>query len=332
MRAAVYERTGPAREVLKVIDVPTPVPGSGELRVHLQWSGVNPSDVKSRAGMRTKTLAFPRIIPHSDGSGIIDEVGPGVPRARVGEAVWVWNAAWQRPFGTAAEYVVLPARQAVPLPAGTDPAAGACLGIPALTAYHSVRVDGGVKGKRVLVAGGAGAVGQYAIQFAKLAGAAQILATVSSAEKAAVAKAAGADAAIDYKTEDVVARVKELTGGDGVDRVIEVDIAGNMNLDHQIVRPDGEIVVYGSNAADITVPFFPMIVKNIGMKFFIVYNLSPADREQEIRDLTGMLEKNLLVHNIAARVPFEKIAEAHEMVEQGKTVGNVVVAVGPVWG
>lgn len=332
MRAAVYERTGPAREVLSIVDVATPLPGPGEVRVKVQWSGVNPSDVKSRAGLRTKTLAFPRIIPHSDGCGIIDEVGPGVARERVGECVWVWNAAWQRPFGTAAEYVVLPSRQAVRLPAGTDSAAGACLGIPALTAHHAVRVDGGVKGKSVLVAGGAGAVGHYAIQFAKLAGAKQIFATVSSAEKAAVAKAAGADVALDYKTEDVVARVKELTGGRGVDRVIEVDIAGNMNLDHQIVCTDGEIVAYGSNAAEVTVPFFPMIVKNIGMKFFIVYNLSPADREQEIRDLTGMLEKNLLVHNIAARVPFEKIAEAHEIVEQGKTVGNVVVAVGPVWG
>jgi NADPH2:quinone reductase len=302
------------------------------VRVKVQWSGVNPSDVKSRAGLRTKTLAFPRIIPHSDGCGIIDEVGPGVSRERVGECAWVWNAAWQRPFGTAAEYVVLPARQAVRLPPGTDPAAGACLGIPALTAYHAVRVDGGVKGKSVLVAGGAGAVGHYAIQFAKLAGAKQILATVSSAEKAAVAKAAGADIALDYKTEDVVARAKELTGGQGVDRVVEVDIAGNMNLDHQIICPDGEIVVYGSNAADVNVPFFPMIVKNIGMKFFIVYNLSPEDREQEIRDLTAILEKKVLIHNISARLSLDRIAEAHLLVEQGKAIGNVVLATGELFG
>ena len=328
MRAAVYERTGPAQEVLNVIELPTPRPGAGEVRVRIQWSGVNPSDVKSRAGVRTKTLAFPRIIPHSDGSGIIDEVGPGVPRERVGEAVWVWNAAWQRPFGTAAEYVVLPSRQAVRLPEGTSPEAGACIGIPALTAYHAVRVSGVLRDKSVLVAGGAGAVGHYAIQMARLAGAKQILTTVSSAGKAAVAKSAGADAAINYKSEDVLARVKELTGGRGVDRVIEVDIAGNMNLDHQIVCADGEIVVYGSNAADIAVPFFPMIVKNIGMKFFIVYNLSPLDRTREIRDITEMLDKKVLSHNIATRLPLDQIADAHVLVEQGKVIGNVVVSVG----
>jgi NADPH:quinone reductase len=328
MRAAVYEKTGPAHEVLKVIEIDTPHPGPGEVRVKIQWSGVNPSDVKSRAGMRTKTLAFPRIIPHSDGSGVIDEVGADVPEERIGESVWVWNAAWQRPFGSAAEYVVLPSRQAVRLPEGTSPEAGACIGIPALTAYHAVRVNGGVRDKSVLVAGGAGAVGHYAIQMARLGGAKQILSTVSSTEKAAVAKSAGADVAIDYKSEDVLARVKELTGGRGVDRVIEVDIAGNMTLDHQIVCPDGDIVVYGSNAADITVPFFPMIVKNIGMKFFIVYNLSSQDRIRETRDITEMLEKKVLTHNIAARLPLEKIADAHVLVEQGKTIGNVVVSVG----
>jgi NADPH:quinone reductase len=223
---------------------------------------------------------------------------------------------------------VLPSRQAVRLPEGTSPEAGACIGIPALTAYHAVRVNGGVRDKSVLVAGGAGAVGHYAIQMARLGGAKQILATVSGAEKAAVAKSAGADVAINYKSEDVLARVKELTGGRGVDRVIEVDIAGNMNLDHQIVCPDGDIVVYGSNAADIAVPFFPMIVKNIGMKFFIVYNLSPQDRTREIRDITEMLEKNVLTHNIAARLPLDKIADAHVLVEQGKVIGNVVVSIG----
>ncbi|MFN0040530.1 MAG: NADPH:quinone reductase [Burkholderiales bacterium] len=327
MRAAAYEKTGLAHEVLKVIEVQTPRPGPGEVRVKIQWSGVNPSDVKSRAGMRVKTLAFPRIIPHSDGSGVIDEIGAGVPKDRIGESVWVWNAAWQRPFGSAAEYVVLPAHQAVRLPAGTSPEAGACLGIPAWTAYHAVRVDGGVTGQSVLIAGGAGAVGHYAIQFAKLAGAKQILATVSGAEKTAVAKGAGAHATVNYKSEDVVARVKELTGGRGVDRVIEVDMAGNMNLDHQIITPDGKIVVYGSNAAETPVPFFPMIVKNIGMRFFIVYNLSQRDREQETHELLDILEKKVLTHHIAARLPLEKIADAHVLVEQGKVIGNVVVSI-----
>ena len=159
MRAAVYEKTGPASEVLSIVELPLPMPGPGEVRVRVQWSGVNPSDVKSRSGVRSKTLPFPRIVPHSDGAGVIDEVGADVPRERIGEPVWLWNAAWQRAFGTAAEFVVLPAPQAVPLPKNLDPAIGACLGIPALTAYHAVAVDGGVAGKCVLVAGGAGAVG-----------------------------------------------------------------------------------------------------------------------------------------------------------------------------
>jgi NADPH2:quinone reductase len=154
MQAAFYERTGPAGDVLSVEEIPTPVPSPGEVRVKVTWSGVNPSDVKARAGSRTKTLPFPRVVPHSDGAGVIDAVGPDVPSRRVGERVWVWNAAWMRAFGTAAQYVVLPSEQAVALPENIDLAAGACLGIPALTAYHAITADGGVSGKNILVAGG----------------------------------------------------------------------------------------------------------------------------------------------------------------------------------
>jgi NADPH2:quinone reductase len=171
MRAIAYTQTGPAAEVLKFVDVPLPEPGPSEVRVRLRWSGVNPSDVKSRAGLRTKTLAFPQIIPHSDGAGEIDAVGAGVPAARVGQSVWVWNGAWQRAHGTAAQYIVVPVGQAVPLH-GASGEAGACLGIPALTALHAVLTGGGVAGQRVLVAGGAGAVGHYAVQFARRLGAA----------------------------------------------------------------------------------------------------------------------------------------------------------------
>ena len=157
MRAAFYERTGPAGDVLTVGEFPTPVPGPGEVRVRVAWSGVNPSEVKARAGARTRSLPFPRIIPHSDGAGVIDLVGEDVPASRSGERVWVWNAAWMRPAGTAAQYVVLPSEQAVLLPESTELAVGACLGIPALTAYHAVTCDGGVAGRQVLGAGGAGA-------------------------------------------------------------------------------------------------------------------------------------------------------------------------------
>ena len=327
MRAAFYERTGPAREVLQLADVATPEPGPGEVRVRLSTSGVNPSDVKSRAGLRSKELAFPRIVPHSDGAGTIDRVGGGVPAARVGERVWVWNAAWKRAFGTAAQYVVLPATQAVTLPASVPFDVGACLGIPALTALHAVRMDGGVEGKSVLVTGGAGAVGHYAVQMAKLCGASRVLASVSSDEKAMAALQVGADAVIDYRSEDVASRVRGLTGGQGVDRVIEVDFAANVNASLAVVRPEGDIVVYGSSRPEIAVPFFPAIVNNVRLRFFIVYNLAPADRAAAVELLTGWLRSGSLQHAVAVRLPLDSIAEAHELVEAGRAVGNVVLQI-----
>lgn len=327
MRAAIYERTGPAREVLTIAEVPVPTPGPGEVRVKVAWSGVNPSDVKSRAGLRTKTLPFPRIIPHSDGAGVIDEVGPNIPRSRVGERVWLWNAAWARPFGTAAEYVALPACQAVKLPDDVDLAVGACLGIPALTACHAISTGSGVTDKRVLVAGGAGAVGHYAIQFARLLGAKQIVSTVSSQEKAALAQSAGADVVLNYKTEDINARIQQATGGHGIDRIVEVDLASNIGTDLQVLHADGEIVVYGSNSPEIAVPFLPMILKNVALQFFIVYNLSPDARTHAINCLTSFLTEGRLIHNIAARLPLENIAEAHEDVERGRFAGHVVLGI-----
>lgn len=327
MRAAFYERTGPAHEVLCIDDVPTPVPGPGEVRVKVIWSGVNPSDVKSRAGLRTKSLPFPRIIPHSDGAGVIDQVGPNVPSTRIGERVWIWNAAWMRPFGTAAQYVVLPAEQAVLLPQNIDLAAGACLGIPALTAYQAITVDGGVAGKNVLVAGGAGAVGHYAIQLAKIKGAKQIIATVSGPEKAVLARDAGADIVLNYKTDDLLSAIKDATGSQGVDRIIEVDFAANINTDLAILRTNGEVIVYGSGASEISVPFSPAIRKGIHMYFFIVYNLDPVVRGRAIKDLSTLLEGNQLTHNIALRLPLAKIADAHDWVEHGQGSGNVILEV-----
>ena len=318
MRAAVYERTGPAGDVLTIEELPTPAPGPHEVRVKVSWSGINPSDVKTRAGVRTKTLAFPRIVPHSDGAGVIDQVGDGVDRARIGERVWLWNAAWGRAYGTAAEYVVLPAPQAVPLPRGVDLAVGACLGIPALTAYHAVMVDGGVAGKNVLVAGGAGAVGHYAIQLAKLKGARQVVATVSNEDKAALARAAGADVVVNYKTEDLVKKCLDATGGIGLDRIIEVDLGANVKADLAALRPEGDIIAYGSGAAEISVPFMSALAKNARLRFFIVYNLNHEDRTRALADLTRLLETNSLVHNIAVRLPLARIAEAHDLVSTAR--------------
>ncbi|MBS0394093.1 MAG: NADPH:quinone reductase, partial [Proteobacteria bacterium] len=277
MRAAYYERVGAAREVLQVGELADPQPAAGEVRVRVEWSGVNPSDVKSRAGLRSG-MPFPRVIPHSDGAGVIDAVGAGVDAARVGERVWLWNAAWGRPHGTACEFVCLPAEQAVPLPKGVSGEAGACLGIPALTALHAVLMDGGVAGKTVLVAGGAGAVGHYAVQCASQLGAARVIASASTPDKAALAREAGADEVVLYKSEPLAARVSELTGGRGVDRIIELDFAANAAADLEMLRPGGECVVYGSSATPLQVPFFPLIAKNLQLKFFIVYHLSREDR------------------------------------------------------
>jgi NADPH2:quinone reductase len=329
MRAAFYDKTGPANEVLQLGELPTPSPAAGEVRVKVQWSGVNPSDVKSRRGRRTSNpVGAVRQVPHSDASGIIDAVGEGVPKSRVGEKVWTWNGAWRRTNGTCSEFVVLPSAQAVKMHEGVPMEAGACFGIPALTACHAVITDDGVAGRRVLVAGGAGAVGHYAIQFAKLTGAAQVITTVSGPDKAAAAKAAGADVVINYKTENVAERVMAETGGHGVDRIIEVDTPANIVTDLNVLADDGIIIVYGSGAEDIPVPFFPAILKNTRMRFFAVYTLTAAARARAEGTLQGLLSRGALAHQIAARIPLDRIVEAHELVEQGKVIGNVVVQVG----
>jgi NADPH:quinone reductase len=327
MQAAYYDQAGPAATVLRLGDLPDPTPGPGEVRVRLRWSGVNPSDVKSRAGLRNPTLPFPRIVPHSDGMGVVDAVGDGVPAARVGERVWVWNAAWGRPMGTAAQFIVLPAAQAVALPDNVADEVGACLGIPALTALHAVLTQGGVAGQRVLVAGGAGAVGHYAIQFARLLGAAQVLSTVSGAEKAAIARAAGADVTVNYRDADAAEQIRAATGDHGVDRVIELDLGVNAVLDLDVIRPDGTCVVYGSSVTPLALPFYPLLVKNVALQLFIVYHLSAADRARAQAALTGFLARGQLQHAIALRLPLAEIAQAHEVVEQGRVTGNVVLAV-----
>jgi NADPH2:quinone reductase len=327
MQAAFYERTGPAAEVLQLAELPDPQPAAGEVRVRLRWSGVNPSDVKSRAGLRSTALPFPRIVPHSDGMGVVDAVGSGVPDSRLGERVWVWNGAWGRACGTAAQHIVLPQTQAVALPENVPDEAGACLGIPALTALHAVMMAGGVQGQRVLVAGGAGAVGHYAVQFARLLGARQVLATASAPEKARAAIDAGADRVIDYRQPDAATQIRDACGGEGPDRIIEVDIAANAELDVAVLRPGGACVVYGSGQGRFEMPFFPLISRNVTLHFFIVYALAPADRERAQAALQRLLVHGGLQHRIGERLPLADIATAHERVEQGRANGNVVLAI-----
>jgi NADPH2:quinone reductase len=212
MRAAYYQKLGPARDVLEVGEMPDPVPGPGEVRVRLRASGVNPSDVKTRGGNIARAGMPPLVIPHSDGAGVIDAVGEGVPASRIGERVWVFNGQWKRAHGTAAQFIALPAHTAVKLPDNVDFAAGACLGIPAMTAHRAVKIGPPVAGQTVLISGGAGSVGAYAVQLAKLAGA-TVITTVSSPAKDKFVRGIGADHVINYREQDVVARVKALTGG-----------------------------------------------------------------------------------------------------------------------
>lgn len=327
MRAAFYEQNGAARAVLRVGEVDTPNPGPGEVRVKLATSGVNPSDVKSRAGL-TRKIAWPRVIPHSDGAGVIDQVGDGVSRTRVGERVWLWNGQWKRPSGTAAEYIVILGEQAVLLPDRIGFEEGACLGIPAMTAFHAVVLagkTGGTDGATLFVSGGAGSVSQYVIQFAKAQGA-QVITTVSSEEKANAAREAGADHTIDYKREDVGARVMEITGKRGADAVIEMDLAANARLIPGVLRPKGSVIVYGTGG-DATLPSLFCLTQSIGIHFFLVYELDTGDRERAVTGISRALAHGTLINRVARPTwPLADIAAAHEAVERG-TIGNVIVAI-----
>lgn len=326
MRAAFYTHQGPAADVLSLGEQPRPEPGAGEVRVRLRWSGVNPSDWKTRKGGGGRKLIAPLIIPHSDGAGVIDAVGEGVSPARIGERVWIWNGQWKRPFGTAAEWIALPAEQAVPLPDGVDEEAGACLGIPALTALHAVRLAQLAPGQTVLVAGGAGTVGHYAVQMAKARGA-TVIASVSSEQKAAHACAAGADHAFDYRAGDFAAKVQAVTGGAGVDAVLEVNLTANAAAYPDLLRPHSTAVIYGITGAEATLPTLRLMQASVGLKFFTIYDISSGDRTALLSELDALLRAGTLEHTVAMRLPLTRIAEAHDIVEEGRLIGHVLLDV-----
>jgi NADPH:quinone reductase len=326
MRAAFYTAQGLARAVLQIGSQPAPQPGPGEVRVKLHTSGVNPSDWKVRKGGFGRRLSAPLVIPHSDGAGEIDAVGSDVSASRIGERVWVWNGQWKRAFGTAAEYIALPSAQAVTLPAHIGYAEGACLGIPALTAVHAVQIVQAGPGVTVLIAGGAGAVGHYAVQFAKARGA-RVLATVSGDAKARHAQAAGADAVINYRVEDVGAQVKALTDDRGVDAIIEMDLYANAKYYSAILRPHAIVAVYGMSAAEATLPSLWLMQNSVTIRFLFVYEMSIADRIAALEELSGLLKQGRLIHTIAQRLPLSEIAEAHDAVERGDHIGNVILTI-----
>lgn len=315
MRAASYTSKGPAGEVLKIVSKPDPEPLAGEVRVRLAFSGVNPSDVKSRSGTASRGSGYPEVIPHSDGAGVVDKLGAGAPDL-LGRRVWMYNAQWDRPFGSAAEYVTLPAAQVVPLPDDLSLEVGASIGIPLMTAMHAVQSCGSLIGKTVLVPGAAGAVGFYVTQLANMAGA-RVIAIVSSAEKAAIAKAAGAADTINYKTGNLVEQVQALTAGQGADFIIEVDVASHAAHYGSLLGFGGKAVIYGTGNPQINLTFGPMILGFVTLYFFIVYKLPPAALRTVIDGVNAALSRPGFQHPPTAIYPLEQIAAAHEQVERG---------------
>jgi len=329
MRAVSYAAFGAPHDVLSLGDVPTPVPSAGEVLVRLRLSGVNPSDAKARAGTRPGVIkpAFPRIIPHSDGAGVIEAVGQGVNPGRIGQRVWIWNGQWQRSHGTAAEFIALPAAQAVPLPDGVSFEVGATLGIPGLTAAQTVFGDGDVAGQTILISGGAGAVGHTAVQLARAAGA-QVIATCSAPAMERV-RAAGAAHVFDYASRDLAAKILAATDGRGVTRAIEVEFGQNASLLAEVMAPNGTIAAYGSGKEmNPTLPFGPFLFKALKIDITLIYILPDAAREAAIARLHAALEAGTLRPEIAAHYSLSDCAAAHEAVMTPGRAGAVLLDIG----
>ena len=328
MRAIWYDRQGDANAVLTAGELEKPVPQAGEVLVRLHASGVNPADCNLRAGRFGRAMGFPRVIPNSDGAGVIEAVGAGVDAARVGERIWLHNGQRGRAFGTAAEYIALDARLAAPLPAQLEFAVGACLGIPCMTAHQAVFRDGPVAGQTLLITGGAGAVGHYAIQLARWGGA-RVIATVSSPAKADAARAAGADEVIDYKTGDVAARVMALTGNAGVERIVEVDFGANLATNLEVLKVNGVVAMYSSMAVkEPVVPVLRFMFKAATVHFLQLGSSPLALRQAAQRDIVRWVGEVGGVHRVASRHALADCAAAHQAVERGDKQGTVVVEIG----
>ncbi|MGR3615205.1 MAG: NADPH:quinone reductase [Paracoccaceae bacterium] len=329
MKAMAYRTFGPARDVLKFEDLECPALAAGEVLVDIAYSGVNPSDVKARAGARVGVteLPWPAIVPHSDGSGLIRAVGAGVDPARVGQRVWIWNGQWQRPLGTAAEQITLPQEQAVALPDSVDLKTGAVLGIPGLTASHLVFGAGDVAGKTVLVHGGAGTVGHLAVQLAKWGGA-TVIATASPAKRDYVL-GAGADAVLDYDDPDLADAILAANNGNSVDVIVEVEFGVNVETDAAVIGENGRIAAYGSaKEMQPTLPFYPLMFKAVNLEFVLVYLLKTGPRQRAIARLHDALTQEALTPTVSEILPLQDCARAHEIVEKGNRIGAVLLDAG----
>jgi NADPH2:quinone reductase len=320
VRAALYDQYGPAGEVLRVEDIDCPEPGPGEVRVRIEASGVNPTDWKSRSGSTPRPIDEFQI-PHHDGAGVIDAIGQGVDSSRNGQRVWIWFAAASRRWGTAAQWSVVPEHQAVPLPDNASAELGASLGVPALTAHRCLFADGPVDGKNVLVAGGAGAVGHFAIELAKRAGA-RVVTTVSGLQKAELAARAGADLVVNYRDADAADQIRSLAGP--IDRVVELALGANLQLDLAVTGPSAQIVTYAAEAADPVLPVRACMTANVMLRFVLLYGVPPEVLDQAARDITAALAQGALTELPVTRYPLDEIVAAHEAVEAA-AVGKVLV-------
>ena len=323
MLAAWYERQGEASQVLQFGQQPDPEPGPGEVRVRVSYSGVNPGDTKKRRGWLGSEMPYPRVIPHSDGAGVIDSVGEGIDPARVGRRVWIFGAQSYRPFGTAAELSVVPAQQAVELPDGVSDEVGACLGIPGITAHRAVFADGPVEGLTVLVHGALGGVGGLAAQLA-LWGGAKVIATVRRVDDLKHVNPVITHAmALDHP--DPVGAVRALAA-DGVDRVIEVSFSDNVDLDAAVLKNNGVIAAYATRGDRPDFPFWPMLFENIVIRLLGSDDFPIPSKQQAAADLEDAAREGALSLAIGTPLPLHKIAEAHDRVDAG-TRDRVVLAI-----
>lgn len=322
MKAAWYEKQGPPREVLTVGEMPDPVAGPGAVRIRIAASGINPGDTKKRGDVFALGMPYPRVIPHSDGAGVVDAVGANVPPDLVGTRVWCFGAQSYRPFGTAAEFTVVPADHVAPLPEGVSFEVGACLGIPGITAHRAVHVAGPVSGKTVLIQGAGGSVGLCAVQLARFAGA-TVIGTVRSAGEEETARKAGAHHVL-RNDESLVAKVAALAP-EGVDHIVEVAFAANIERDVEMLKLGGSLATYATNAATPSIPFWPMVFKNIQVNFLGSDDFPIAAKLQAAQDLNAALSAGWPGFEIAERVPLAEIARAHELVDHPTHPGRVVV-------
>ncbi|MDH3759295.1 MAG: NADPH:quinone reductase [Gammaproteobacteria bacterium] len=325
MQAALYRKFGAAREVLELCDVDAPEPGPGEVLVRLHTSAVNPSDVKKRAGAFPDLLDEGFIIPNSDGAGVIEAVGDGVDKNRKGERVWVYQAQHERRFGTAAEYVAISSNCAPRLTEDAGFDTGACLGIPAMTAHRAVFADGDVEGQVLLVMGGAGRVGHYAIQWAHQAGA-TVVSTASNPDDKEACLSAGADHVVDHRADDFARQVLGANGNKPIDRVIDLEFGTNLPVSIAVLKTGGTIAAYGSaRNPEPVLPFYKMMYKDLTLHTIIVYAMPDSAKDHAVADINSALSHGSLEHRVAHSMPLADIAAGNEIVEAGEVRGAVIL-------